>query len=136
MSQDTGRSPPSLAGGKDYHRATDAPCLSRLGGAGRSDRGAAGVSAVFGADLSPRLALRAVGEPGAGLGAVAGVVGGGVAEGRLGVGRRASHCRLRPTRDLSAAGNGRGPPSPPLALGPGVPAGTTGGGVTMGPSIG
>ena len=44
-------------------------------------RGPARVSALGGADLSPPLALRAVGQPGAGVGAVAGVVGGGVAEG-------------------------------------------------------
>ena len=85
----------------------------RGGGADRHDRGPARVSALCGADLSPRLVLRAVGEPGAGFGLVANVVGGGVAEGGLGAGRRASYRWLRPTRDLSAAGDGRGPPSPP-----------------------
>ena len=46
------------------------------GGADRVDRGPAGVPAVCGADRSLRLARRAVGESGIGLGLVAGVVGG------------------------------------------------------------
>ena len=56
------------------------------GGADRVDRRPAGVLAVFGADLSPRLALRAGGESGPGLGLVAGVVGGGIAQAGLGAG--------------------------------------------------
>ena len=52
------------------------------------DRGPAGVPAVFGADLSPRLALRAGGESGPGFGQVAGVVGGGIAQAGLGAGGR------------------------------------------------
>ena len=69
----------------------------RGGGADRHDRGPARVSALCGADLSPRLVLRAVGEPGAGLGAVAGVVGGGAAQAGLGAGRGVGY-RQRPTR--------------------------------------
>ena len=73
------------------------------GGADRLDRGPAGVPAVFGADLSPRLALRAGGESGPGFGLVAGVVGGGIAQAGRGAGRGVSRLLLRTTRTLISA---------------------------------
>ena len=53
------------------------------GDAHRADRGPARVTALLGPDLPARLAVRAVGEPAARVGAVSGVVGGGAAQDRV-----------------------------------------------------